>query len=143
MGRLVNARKMERAITMITDFMQNPEVVELVEKANQLKIKKKRFSDLEDAERNQYVDLVQDGIRAQRAMVSTMRQIHDYDFLLKNPDCSKLICRIDADNEFNWLNFNMSKEEQILHFTLGVRIGLDFNEKFNWGEYKEIRRTGK
>jgi NTE family protein len=77
------------------------------------------------------------------AMVSTMRQIHDYDFLLQNPDYNKLICRIDADNEFNWLNFNMSREEQILLFTLGARKGLEFIENFNWEEYKEIRRTGK
>ncbi|MDX1544995.1 MAG: patatin-like phospholipase family protein, partial [Christiangramia sp.] len=37
------------------------------------------------------------------SMISTMRQIHDYDFILKNPDYKKLICKIDADEKFNWL----------------------------------------
>lgn len=74
------------------------------------------------------------------AMISTMRQIHDYDFLLQHPDYSRLICRIDADKEFNWLNFNMSRKEQISLFTLGARKALEFLEKFNWEEYKEIRK---
>ena len=73
------------------------------------------------------------------AMVSTMRQIHDYDFLLQNPDYNKLICRIDADSEYNWLNFNMTREEQIALFTLGAKKALEFLETFNWEEYKEIR----
>lgn len=53
------------------------------------------------------------------AMVSTMRQIHDYDFLLKNPDYRHLICRIDADEKFNWLNFGMSEERQQKLFSFG------------------------
>lgn len=73
------------------------------------------------------------------AMISTMRQIHDYDFILKNPDYSKLICRIDADIEFNWLNFAMTPERQKELFTLGAKKGLDFLKSFNWEKYKEIR----
>lgn len=74
------------------------------------------------------------------AMISTMRQIHDYDFLLQHPDYSRLICRIDADKEFNWLNFNMSRKDQVSLFTLGARKGLEFLEKFNWEEYKAVRK---
>jgi NTE family protein len=36
------------------------------------------------------------------AMLNTMRHIYDFDFLLKNPDYSQLICRLDTDNDFNW-----------------------------------------
>ena len=76
------------------------------------------------------------------AMISTMRQIYDYDFLLQNPDYNKLICRIDADSEFNWLNFKMNIKEQVALFTLGASKALAFLESFNWDEYKEIRRNG-
>jgi len=73
------------------------------------------------------------------AMISTMRQIHDYDFILKNPDYEKLICRIDADEEYNWLNFGMSEERQQELFILGARKGLEFLNGFEWEAYKEIR----
>lgn len=73
------------------------------------------------------------------AMISTMRQIHDYDFILKNPDYEKLICRIDADEEYNWLNFGMSEKRQQELFLLGAKKALEFLKKFNWEEYKEIR----
>lgn len=75
------------------------------------------------------------------AMVSTMRQIHDYDFLLKNPDYRHLICRIDADEKFNWLNFGMSEERQQELFLLGAKKGLEFLKDFNWKEYKKVREN--
>lgn len=76
------------------------------------------------------------------AMISTMRQIYDYDFLLQNPDYKQLICRIDADQEFNWLDFNMSREEQIQLFRLGALKAIDFLKAFNWEGYKELRAKG-
>ncbi len=72
-------------------------------------------------------------------MISTMRQIYDYDFLLKHPDYSKLICRIDADAKFNWLNFNMTRSEQIELFKLGAKKAIEFLEKFDWENYKSLR----
>lgn len=75
------------------------------------------------------------------AMISTMRQIHDYDFLLKNPDYKELICRIDADEEFNWLNFGMNEKQQQELFLLGAKKGLEFLEKFQWEDYKKIREN--
>jgi len=73
------------------------------------------------------------------AMISTMRQIYDYETLLTHPDYKHLICRIDADAKFNWLDFNMSKEDQVKLFNLGAKKALEFLIKFNWEEYKEIR----
>lgn len=73
------------------------------------------------------------------AMISTMRQIHDYDFLLKNPDYRKLICRIDADDKFNWLDFNMTEDEQVELFNLGAQKALKFIQEFDWEGYKQIR----
>jgi NTE family protein len=73
------------------------------------------------------------------AMISTMRQIHDYDFLLKNPDYKRLICRIDADQDFNWLDFNMEEAEQVKLFELGATKAIEFLEEFDWEEYKKQR----
>ena len=73
-------------------------------------------------------------------MISTMRQIYDYDFLLQNPDFSKLICMINADKKFNWLDFNISREEQLGLFRLGAAKALKFLNEFDWEGYKNIRR---
>lgn len=75
------------------------------------------------------------------AMISTMRQIQDYEFILKNPDYNKLICKIDADAEFNWLNFGMTPERQKELFTMGARKGLEFLKSFDWEGYKMIREN--
>jgi NTE family protein len=74
-------------------------------------------------------------------MVSTMRQIHDYDFILKNPDYRKLICNIDADAQYNWLNFNLTAEEQKGLFKLGAEKAIEFLEEFKWEEYKQGRTS--
>lgn len=73
------------------------------------------------------------------AMVNTMRQLHDYDFLRKNPDYNSLICHIDADESFNWLDFYMPAEKQVELFLLGAQKAVEFLEKFKWEEYKKIR----
>jgi len=75
------------------------------------------------------------------AMVSTMRQIHDLDFLLRNEDYSHLICRLDVDQKFHWLNFNMSDSEKRELFLAGARGAIAFLEQFNWDAYKEVRRS--
>jgi NTE family protein len=73
------------------------------------------------------------------AIFNTMRYLHDYDFLLRNKDYSKLIAIVDTE-EHNWLNFNLSDEEKIDLFTKGVKAAHDFLIKFNWEDYKKIRR---
>ncbi len=74
------------------------------------------------------------------AMISTMRQVYDLDFLLRNADYKKLICRIDADEKFNWLDFDMKDEEKIELFYLGAKKGLGFLKTFDWEAYKQLRR---
>ncbi len=75
------------------------------------------------------------------AMVATMRQLHDYDFLVRNPDYNRLICHIDADTGYNWLDFGMDAETQSALFLLGAEKAVQFLEKFDWQEYKEIRKN--
>jgi len=72
-------------------------------------------------------------------MLSTMRQIHDLDFLLKNPDYRLLICRIKADEKFNWLNFFMEDEKKVALFNLGAQKAYEFLEGFDWEKYKKVR----
>ncbi len=74
------------------------------------------------------------------AMISTMRQIYDYDFLLKHPDYKRLICQIDADGQFNWLDFNMPEKDKIALFNLGARKAVEFLKQFDWEAYKQIRQ---
>lgn len=73
------------------------------------------------------------------AMISTMRQIHDYDFLMRNPEYRLLICRIDADKDFNWLDFEMKQSDQIKLFLQGAQKAIEFLECFDWEKYKETR----
>lgn len=74
------------------------------------------------------------------SMISTMRHDADNAFLIENPDFEKLICFIDADKDFNWLNFKMSDEKKKKLFLLGARKGLSFLNKFDWEKYKELRK---
>ncbi|MDR4988470.1 MAG: patatin-like phospholipase family protein [Bacteroidales bacterium] len=81
------------------------------------------------------------------ALVSTMRQLHDYDFLLRHRDYKHLICSIDCDAEldqngnpkYNILDFNISDEKKIALFNLGASKALEFLKRFDWLKYKEIR----
>jgi NTE family protein len=81
------------------------------------------------------------------AMVSAMRQIYDYDFLKRNPDYSQLICHVDADKDFNWLDFEVKRPDQVKMFLHGAREAIKFLNAFDWEKYKETRqmltRTGR
>lgn len=74
------------------------------------------------------------------AIFETMRQIHDYEVILKHPDYRQLICNIDADKDYNWLNFKMPREKQRELFILGAKKALAFLDDFNWEHYKETRQ---
>jgi len=73
------------------------------------------------------------------SMVSTMRHDSDNEFLIQNPDFKNLICFIDANKEFNWLNFKMSDEQKKKLFLLGAQKALAFITNFDWGKYKLSR----
>ncbi len=74
------------------------------------------------------------------SMISTMRHDADNEFLLRNQDFKKLICFIDADVEFNWLNFQMSDEKKKKLFLLGAAKALEFIRDFDWEDYKSVRQ---
>lgn len=75
---------------------------------------------------------------------NTVRFYYDKDFLLKNSVYEKGIGVIDV-HEYNWLNFGLSKDEQVGLFVQGVLsaknflIGADGVSGFDWEKYKAER----
>lgn len=74
-----------------------------------------------------------------KAIFRSMQHILDYDFIANNQEYEKLISEIDTGNHY-WLDFNLSDEAKKELFSKGVETAADFLTKFNWNEYREIRR---
>lgn len=74
------------------------------------------------------------------AMINTMRQIYDYDFFLRHPDYKHIICSVDADSKYNWLDFSMKDDKKLSLFLLGATKAIEFLETFDWEGYKAIRK---
>jgi NTE family protein len=75
------------------------------------------------------------------SLVNAMRHDGDIEFLQDHPDYRYLICFMDADAHFNWLNFNMSLNKQKELFLHGATYAIDFLEKFSWVDYKQLRKS--
>jgi NTE family protein len=52
-----------------------------------------------------------------------------------------LICRIKADEKFNWLDFFMDDKKKVALFNMGAQKALEFLETFDWQNYKDFRAT--
>lgn len=75
------------------------------------------------------------------SIFDSARQVHDFDFILRNPDYKHLVTSIKIGNH-DWLNFNISDSDKIDLFIHGAECASRFLRDFNWKEYKEIRRAG-
>jgi len=75
------------------------------------------------------------------SLVNAMRHDGDIEFLQKHPDYRYLICFMDADAHFDWLNFNMPLKKQKELFLHGARYAIDFLENFSWDKYKQLRKS--
>ena len=73
------------------------------------------------------------------AMFNSIRHLHDYDFILKNPEYKLLLEKIDI-GKHDWLNFAMEDKDKVDLFLRGAQAAARFLRKFNWEEYKEVRR---
>lgn len=77
---------------------------------------------------------------------NTVRFNYDKDFLLKNAVYKKGIGKIKVFG-FNWLNFNLSRDEKIELFIRGAQsavlflLGDEKNKGFSWEEYKADREN--
>lgn len=74
------------------------------------------------------------------SMFDTARYGYDAEFLRKNPDFKHLIGYIDTGTH-NWLNFNLTEDAKIDLFIRGAQNAADFLNRFNWEEYKKIRKA--
>ncbi len=72
------------------------------------------------------------------AMFNSIRHLHDYDFILRNPDYKLLLEKIDIGRH-NWLNFAIADEDKVDLFVRGARAAASFLRKFNWQRYKSVR----
>jgi NTE family protein len=74
------------------------------------------------------------------SMFDTARYGYDSEFLRKNPDFKNLIGYIDTGTH-NWLNFNLTDDAKIDLFIRGAQKASEFLTRFDWEEYKNIRRA--
>lgn len=74
------------------------------------------------------------------SLFDTARYGYDSEFLQKNPDFKNLIGYIDTGSH-NWLNFNLTDDAKIDLFIRGAQNAADFLNRFNWEEYKKIRKA--
>ncbi len=76
------------------------------------------------------------------AMFNSIRHLHDFDFILRNPDYSMLIEKIDI-GEHDWLNFGLTDKDKVDLFKRGAEAADRFLRCFNWLEYKKVRAEMK
>lgn len=73
------------------------------------------------------------------AMFNSIRHLHDYDFILRNPDYKQLLEKIDI-GDHNWLNFAMPEKDKMDLFVRGAKAAALFLRKFDWKNYKNTRQ---
>ena len=74
------------------------------------------------------------------AVFDAARHVHDYDFIMRNPDYKKLVGIIEI-GDHNWLNFNLTDKDKIDLFVRGARKAAEFLIGFDWEGYKAIREA--
>ena len=72
------------------------------------------------------------------SMFNSIRHLHDYDFILRNPDYKQLVKSIDI-GPHDWLNFGIKDNAKIDLFYRGAVAAAEFLRKFDWGKYKQTR----
>jgi NTE family protein len=72
------------------------------------------------------------------AMFNSIRHLHDYDFILQNPDYEMLVQKIDI-GDHDWLNFAIDNPSKIDLFVRGAQAAATFLRRFDWGKYKNVR----
>ncbi len=76
------------------------------------------------------------------AMFNSIRHLHDYDFILKNPDYEMLVEKIDI-GDHDWLNFGIDDASKIDLFVRGAEAADRFLRRFSWEKYKNVRELVK
>ena len=76
------------------------------------------------------------------SMFNSIRHLHDYDFILRNPDYKQLVKSIDIGNH-DWLNFGIDGKAKKDLFYRGALAASEFVRKFDWEKYKQTRAAIK
>jgi NTE family protein len=76
------------------------------------------------------------------SMFNSIRHLHDYDFILRNPDYRQLVKSIDI-GPHDWLNFGITNDAKKDLFFRGALAASQFVRKFNWEKYKKTREETK
>lgn len=83
------------------------------------------------------------------ALIKSMTDVGDKEFFKNNPDYARVVTRIDltklewfknSKSSFEEFNLYLNKEHKIELFVTGYVHGKEFLAKFDWYEYKELRR---
>jgi NTE family protein len=85
---------------------------------------------------------ISNAINLAGAMFNSIRYLHDYDFILRNPDYKHLVQSIDV-GDHDWLNFGLEDDAKIDLFVRGAEAAAIFVRKFDWAKYKNIRQIVK
>ena len=70
---------------------------------------------------------------------NSARQIRDFEFIFNNNEFEQLVAYVETD-DYNWLNFDLGREEKIGLFLNGVKSACSFLKEFDWERYKAFRR---
>ena len=73
------------------------------------------------------------------AVFDAARQGADYSFLRRHPDYQHLVGFIET-GDHHWLDFYMGPDSKVDLFVRGVKAAIDFLMKFDWDNYKDVRR---
>ncbi len=65
-----------------------------------------------------------------------VRNLRDHEFLKTNQEYQELVEHINID-DINWLDFNLSNENQLRLFREGAVAAQNFLNRFNWTNYKK------
>jgi NTE family protein len=74
------------------------------------------------------------------SIFDSARQVHDLDFILRNPDYRLLVSSINT-GDHDWLNFNISDQDKIDLFLRGAETAANFLKDFEWEKYKQLRKA--
>ena len=74
------------------------------------------------------------------SFISTFRNFYDNDFLLSNEEINLRVETVNTKG-YNWLDFWMKESTKQSLFNEGAKAAIRQLEKFNWEEYKTLRRN--
>ncbi len=74
------------------------------------------------------------------SVIATFRNFYDNDFMHKNDEIKMRTVTVNTKG-YNWLNFWISEQEKINLFKEGAKAAIEQLEKFNWEEYKRMRKN--